>query len=299
MGAAEVAPEIRGATMRQVRKTALVLCLGALALSVLRIPVWADEPTATEEAAAEAATIGVVETLAVVEAPAAQEIDAAEPETTTAILHASFVRSTSIDLDGLVIPGPILDAIAGLIPEIRILLSPDEAIIGIASFYDEPQETASGEPFNPDAFTAAAQLEIRDKFGGIRFGTKYQPAYGVAEYNGKKIILKFNDVGPLRPGRKFDLSRAAMAYFDGLEKGLLPDFKVTPLPLGENFTPGPVTDAQLATLGIGSLHSGVAMAHAAVMSEPAAVDAPTSLPDEASVSARLYATDSASRKQES
>ena len=277
--------------MRQVRKTALVLCLGVLGLSVPCMPVWADESTATEEAAAEAATIAVAETLPVAEAPAAQEMEAAEPETTTAVLHASFCL-TNIELDGLVISESILKVIAGLIPDNRILLDPDEAIIGIASFYHEPQETASGEPFNQDAFTAAAQIEIRGKFGGIRFGTKYQPAYGVAEYNGKKIILKFNDVGPLRPGRKFDLSRAAMAYFDGLEKGLLPDFKVTPLPLGQNFPPGPVTDAQLATLGIGSPGSNVVMAHAAIMSEPAAINAPGSLPDEAvSVSARLYATE--------
>ncbi|HET7680714.1 MAG TPA: hypothetical protein VFK79_11330, partial [Xanthobacteraceae bacterium] len=58
---------------------------------------------------------------------------------------------------------------------------------------------------------------------------------------------------PLRPGRKFDLSRAAFAYFDGLEKGLLPDVKVTPLPLGQSYPAGPVTDTQLAALGLGNL----------------------------------------------
>jgi rare lipoprotein A len=134
--------------------------------------------------------------------------------------------------------------------------SPNEAaseatMIGAASFYDDPGETASGEPYDPAAFTAAAQLKIRDKFGGIKFGRLYQPSYGIAEYAGKKLILKFNDVGPLRPGRMFDLSRAAMKYFDdSLDKGVLPDVKVTVLPLGQVYAAGPVTDEQLAILGL-------------------------------------------------
>jgi rare lipoprotein A len=127
-----------------------------------------------------------------------------------------------------------------------------ETIVGAASFYDISGETASGEQYDPKAFTAAAQLAIRDRFGGIRFGSLYRDAFAVAEYGGKKLILKFNDVGPLRPGRKFDLSRAAMEYFDGMDKGVLPDLKVTVLPLGQEFAPGPVTDEQLAALGFGN-----------------------------------------------
>jgi len=128
----------------------------------------------------------------------------------------------------------------------------ETTIIGAASFYDDRGETASGEQYDPAAFTAAAQLKIRDKFGGIKFGRLYQPSYGIAEYAGKKLILKFNDVGPLRPGRMFDLSRAAMKYFDdSLDKGVLPDVKVTVLPLGQVYAAGPVTDEQLAALGFG------------------------------------------------
>jgi rare lipoprotein A (peptidoglycan hydrolase) len=131
-------------------------------------------------------------------------------------------------------------------------VSPEsETIIGAASFYDDPGETASGEQYDPKAFTAAAQLEIRDKFGGIKFGRLYRASFAVAEYGGKKLILKFNDVGPLRPGRKFDLSRAAMEYFDGLDKGVLPDFKVTVLPAGQAYTSGPVTDEELVAMGFG------------------------------------------------
>jgi len=113
-------------------------------------------------------------------------------------------------------------------------------IVGTASFYDYPSSTASGEPYDPDAFTAAVHLSIRNKFGGIRYGAKYQPAYGIAEYGGKRLVLKFNDVGPLRPGRKFDLSRAAMAYFGGLDQGLLVNFKVTRLPIGPTYATGPL-----------------------------------------------------------
>jgi hypothetical protein len=43
-----------------------------------------------------------------------------------------------------------------------------------------------------------------------------------------------------------------MEYFDGMDKGVLPDLKVTVLPLGQEFAPGPVTDEQLAALGLGN-----------------------------------------------
>jgi hypothetical protein len=73
--------------------------------------------------------------------------------------------------------------------------------------------------------------------------------------------VRFNDVGPLRPGRKFDLSRAAMTYFDGtLDRGLLPGFRMTPLPLDRSYPEGPVTDQELAALGIESDVTDVACA---------------------------------------
>src|SRR5271168_187085 len=51
-------------------------------------------------------------------------------------------------------------------------------IIGIASTYNPyragPQsggtETASGEPYDPTAWTAAIQIDLREKFGGVRYG---------------------------------------------------------------------------------------------------------------------------------
>ena len=160
---------------------------------------------------------------------------------TVATLHQAMIGPGAAEFDGPV--GSI-----GPIQSGRASLPSDTTIVGIASFYDDPGETASGEQYDPNAFTAAAQLRIRNEFGGIKFGRLYRAAYGVGEYEGKKIILKFNDVGPLKPGRKFDLSRAAMTYFGGLEKGLLPDFKVTPLPLGPAYPAGPITDEQLTAL---------------------------------------------------
>jgi len=159
------------------------------------------------------------------------------------------------------------------VPNNRIPLSSNNTVVGTASFYYDPQKTASGEQYDPDAYTVAAQLEIRDKFGGIKYGRLYQPAYAVGEYGGKKIIVRFNDVGPLRPGRKFDLSRATMAYFDAtLEKGLLPDFRMTPLPLGKTYPTGPVTDEQLVALGIGDGEFRIVTADAADTQEPSPVE---------------------------
>jgi peptidoglycan lytic transglycosylase len=172
---------------------------------------------------------------------------------TVATLHLAMIGRGAAEPDGPV--GSI-----GPLPSGRYSLPSDATIVGIASFYDDPGETASGEQYDPNAFTAAAQLRIRGEFGGIKFGRLYRAAYGVGEYEGKKIILKFNDVGPLKPGRKFDLSRAAMAYFDGLEKGLLPDFKVMPLPLGRTYPAGPITDEQLTALLMGNDETKVASA---------------------------------------
>jgi rare lipoprotein A len=127
-----------------------------------------------------------------------------------------------------------------------------EVIVGTASFYDEPGPTASGEAYDPNAFTAAALIELRDKFGGIRFGKNYQPAYAIAEYGGRRAVLKFNDVGPLKPGRKFDLSRAAMEHFGGIDQGLLAEFRITLLPLGQDYATGPIVEEQPQVARAGS-----------------------------------------------
>src|ERR1700747_1247951 len=62
--------------------------------------------------------------------------------------------------------------------EIRGIQSAYGTIVGAASMYNPFRpgyreggvETASGEPYNPFAWTAAIQTDLREKFGGVRRG---------------------------------------------------------------------------------------------------------------------------------
>jgi rare lipoprotein A len=121
-------------------------------------------------------------------------------------------------------------------------------IVGAASMYDPFQpgydeggiETASGELYDPIAWTGAIQIALRETFGGIRHGKDYRPAYALVEAAGKKAIIKINDVGPLKPGRVIDFNENTMRYFDpSLQRGIVHSVKITPLP-GEDWAPGPV-----------------------------------------------------------
>ena len=118
---------------------------------------------------------------------------------------------------------------------------------GIASTYNpgDPSDRdsggyglASGETYDPEDWSAAVRTDLREKFG---FGEKgYQWTYALVETANKRLIVKINDVGPLRPGRIIDLNVRAMRYFDPtLELGLIKRVKVTPL-LGNDMAPGPV-----------------------------------------------------------
>ena len=124
-------------------------------------------------------------------------------------------------------------------------------IVGVVSTYnpfrDGMQEgdgqTASGEPYDPGGWTAAIQVDLRNQFGGVRYGRFYQPAYALIESGDKQLIVKINDVGPLKPGRVLDLNERSMRHFDPfLTRGLLADARITLLP-GEDWTPGPIGSA--------------------------------------------------------
>lgn len=79
-----------------------------------------------------------------------------------------------------------------------------------ASFYWEPQGTASGETFDPEAFTAAHKsLPMQTR---VRITN---PA------NGKSVTVRINDRGPYIEGRCLDLSRAAFRAIANLETGVL------------------------------------------------------------------------------
>jgi rare lipoprotein A len=125
-------------------------------------------------------------------------------------------------------------------------------IVGTASTYNpyrdggdaDSMQTASGEPYDPDAWTAAIQTGLRAQFGGVRYGRLYQPAFALVESGNKRAIVKINDVGPLRPGRVIDLNERSMRYFDPLlRRGLISDMKITLLP-DADWTPGPVGGVQ-------------------------------------------------------
>jgi rare lipoprotein A len=131
-----------------------------------------------------------------------------------------------------------------------------KVIFGTASTYNPNRpdktaggtETASGEPYNAKTWTAAIKTNLRDKFGGVHYGKNYQPTYALVESADKRVIVKINDVGPLKPGRTIDLNERTMRYFDPtMELGLIPNVSVTPLP-GDGWTPGPIEGDRLIGL---------------------------------------------------
>jgi rare lipoprotein A len=74
----------------------------------------------------------------------------------------------------------------------------DGAAVGLASFYDEGSQTASGEKFDPDELTAAHPT--------LPFGTHLRVT-NVS--NGRSVIVRVNDRGPFVHGRVVDVSRSA------------------------------------------------------------------------------------------
>jgi len=77
-----------------------------------------------------------------------------------------------------------------------------------ASFYDEPQGTANGETFDPEALTAAHKTWA--------FNTRVRVTN---PDNGKSVIVRINDRGPYIDGRCIDLSRAAFRAIASLDQG--------------------------------------------------------------------------------
>jgi rare lipoprotein A len=130
----------------------------------------------------------------------------------------------------------------------RTALKPGASCIsGIASMYNPNKpgdrsggaETASGEPYESEAWAAAIQIDLRAAFDGVRFGRNYRPAFALVTAGERSAIIKINDVGPLLPGRVIDLTERAMRYFDAtLERGLL-SASVIPLS-GDNWHAGPL-----------------------------------------------------------
>jgi rare lipoprotein A len=160
-------------------------------------------------------------------------------------LHFDVAPSKPVLLTSLAPPA----AVDALIEEDVALTPP--VLVGIASTYNplDPgdktagdMETASGETYDELAWTAAIRTDLRDRFGGVRYGRNYEPTFALVESGSKRVIVRINDVGPLRPGRIIDLNKRAMRYFDpSLELGLISGVSVTPL-AGSKWKTGPVVD---------------------------------------------------------
>src|ERR1700684_746730 len=85
--------------------------------------------------------------------------------------------------------GTAMAAMAALAPmaPMAAVVAAAPGIIGIASTYNPYRagqqsggtETASGEPYDPTAWTAAIQTDLREKFGGVRYGKDYRPTYAL------------------------------------------------------------------------------------------------------------------------
>lgn len=127
------------------------------------------------------------------------------------------------------------------------------AIVGAASTYNPFKpgwreggpNTASGERYDPSAWSAAIKTGLRDLFGGVKY--REPPKFALVEAKGKKVVVKINDVGPLVPGRIIDFNERTMRYFDpSLQQGVIPGVKVTPLS-GDDWPLGPVVEVASAS----------------------------------------------------
>lgn len=89
-------------------------------------------------------------------------------------------------------------------------LSPAKGSSCIASHYWQPQMTASGEQFNPNAMTAAHKT--------LPLGSRVKVTNPA---NGKTVIVRINDRGPYVKGRCLDLSKASFAKIGNTGQGVM------------------------------------------------------------------------------
>lgn len=105
-------------------------------------------------------------------------------------------------------------------PEVRVVAIPSGEA-GKASWYGDEfrgRPTASGEPYDPDALTAAHP--------SLPFGTRVRVTAGAT---GKSVTVRINDRFGGHRGRIIDLSRASFASIAPLAAGVI-DVRVEPVP---------------------------------------------------------------------
>jgi rare lipoprotein A len=93
-------------------------------------------------------------------------------------------------------------------PSVRRSLS-GHALEGIASYYWQGQKTASGEPFDKTALTAAHPT--------LPFNTRVKVTHVAS---GRSVVVRINDRGPFKAGRVIDLSERAADVLEMRKKGL-------------------------------------------------------------------------------
>jgi rare lipoprotein A len=99
-------------------------------------------------------------------------------------------------------------------PPRRVSVASTGGSRGLASFYSEGQETASGERFDPHELTAAHPT--------LPFGTRLQVT-NVA--TGRSVMVRVNDRGPFVKGRVVDVSYSAAQALGMVHSGVA-DVKV-------------------------------------------------------------------------
>jgi len=115
---------------------------------------------------------------------------------------------------------------------------------GQASYYGpgfQGNRTSQGDVFNTEEYSAAIQIDIRNQFG-VAAGTGKKGYARITNLdNGRSILVKINDVGPLTPGRVIDLSQKSFRSLSPtgtLGPGVLNNIKVEYL--GQYKTGNPV-----------------------------------------------------------
>ncbi|NNM54670.1 MAG: septal ring lytic transglycosylase RlpA family protein [Spirochaetales bacterium] len=123
----------------------------------------------------------------------------------------------------------ILAAVALLLSAMSAFAQSSET--GIASYYGDQFDghlTASGQPYDPNAFTAAHRT--------LRLGVRLEV---VNLDNGKWTVVTVNDRGPYVKGRLIDVSKAAAEKLGMIAAGTA-RVRIWPIPLDE--TPEPPAD---------------------------------------------------------
>ncbi|MGI5288216.1 septal ring lytic transglycosylase RlpA family protein [Nonomuraea polychroma] len=141
--------------------------------------------------------------------PAPKPPSAAHPSPTKSAEHAA--KPTGQPTKGADEPAkpsqqPVRARTEAVKPKVRVLSSGSCG----ASFYDEPQMTASGERFNPSAMTAAHKT--------LPLGSRVR----VTNPNtGESVKVRINDRGPYIGGRCLDLSAAAFEAIGNTSAGVM------------------------------------------------------------------------------